>query len=347
MHLQSLGWNPFFAAQISTENCARIAAVQGDRYTLHDGLNESTAVARGSLRNDPNAPPAVGDWVTFSISANTAVIERILDRRTLIARKRAGTGVSAQALAANIDRVIIVMSLDADFSLHRLERYLTLTWDSGATPIVALTKTDLAGDFSSELVQVEQRTIGFPVIPLGYDDHSGLHRLEAELLAAQTIVLLGSSGAGKSTLINRLAGTELRRTGTVRASDGTGRHTTTDRQLLRLPSGVLVIDTPGLREVQLWAEEDSLEETFFEITNVARGCRFGDCTHTSEPHCAVQGAVQSGEIDPERFASFVKLRAELAYLHRQTDVAAAQQHKSKMKGLMKMQKEIYRTRKKP
>lgn len=343
MSLASLGYSPFFAAQLTASQLpARVIAPRGERFLVHDGSREFLADIRGTLREDPLFPPAVGDWVLLDPTATEPVIYGILERRTSISRKRPGRPLAPQILAANIDRVLVVMALDQDFSLTRLERYLTLVWDSGATPIVVLSKSDLASDLAGQLRQVETRALGFPVIALNNLSGDGLAEVERELHSGQTVVLLGSSGVGKSTLINRLAGSELRRTSAVRAEDGKGRHTSSDRQLFRLPTGALVIDTPGLREVQLWAGEESLDQTFAEIADFATSCRFTDCTHESEPGCAVQQAIESGVLDPDRLASYRQLRGEIDYLNRQADPGASQQYKSRMKELMRAQRSFYK-----
>ena len=356
MSLQQLGWNAFFQAFWAEVQRplrpARVISPGGDRVLVHDGSRELRATIRGRLREQASFPPVVGDWVGLSPAdpgrpaAESGVIEEILERRTVIARKRPGKTFGAQVLAANIDRVVLVMALDQDFSLHRLERYLTLVWESGATPIIVLSKTDLVGDPSSFVRQAEHRAMGFPVIPVSNVTGQGREALASILRAEETIVLLGSSGVGKSTLINALGRATLRRTRAIRQSDGKGRHTTTDRQLVRLPSGVLVIDTPGLREVQLWAHEDSLEETFAEIVEAAGGCRFRDCRHDGEPGCAVAAALDRGEIAPDRLQSFHQLRAELKHLERQSDPRLMSEYKSEVKKVHRAQKQRYKMREK-
>jgi ribosome biogenesis GTPase len=356
MSLQQLGWNAFFQAFWAEVQRplrpARVISPGGDRVLVHDGSRELQATIRGRLREQASFPPAVGDWVGLSPAdpgqpaAAAGVIEEIIDRRTVIARKRPGKTFGAQVLAANIDRVVLVMALDQDFSLHRLERYLTLVWESGATPIIVLSKTDLAGDPSSFVREAEHRAMGFPVIPVSNVSGQGREALASILRAEETIVLLGSSGVGKSTLINALGGAALRRTGPFRQSDGKGRHTTTDRHLVRLPSGVLVIDTPGLREVQLWADEDSVDQTFAEIAEVAGGCRFRDCRHDGEPGCAVAAALDRGEIAPDRLRSFHQLRAEVERLERQSDPRLMSERKRQVKKIHRAQKQGYKMREK-
>ena len=354
MSLQQLGWSAYFQALWADRllRPARVIAQVGDRFLVHDGSREFQAAVRGRLREQANFPPVVGDWVGLALpepgrsGVGPTAIEDILERRTAIMRKQAGKTFGAQVLAANVDRVVIVMALDPDFSLHRLERYLTLVWESGATPIIVLSKVDLVDDVMPFVSEVEMRAMGFPVICVSNVTGQGHYELVSVLRAEETIVLLGSSGVGKSTLINTLGGAALRKTGAIRKSDGKGRHITTDRHLLPLPSGVLVIDTPGLREVQLWAEQDSLEQTFAEIARAAVACRFRDCCHTGEPGCAVAGAVDRGEIDAGRLSSFHQLRAELERLERQSDPRLAREYKSEVKKLHRAQKQRYRMSKK-
>jgi ribosome biogenesis GTPase len=343
MSLEEFGWTPFFQSQLTESNLtpARVLSHLGDRLLVHNGQREFNSMLRGSLRKHSNYPIAVGDFVLIEGDGDRSIVADILARRTSIARKRAGTQAGSQILAANIDHVLIVMSVNEDFSAHRLERYLTLVWESGANPLIVLTKIDLIEDRSPFIEPAESRAMGFPVVCVSNKTKEGLGEVRALLHPQQTIVLVGSSGVGKSTLINSVAGHQLRATGEIR-EDGTGRHVTTDRQLLRLPSGVLVIDSPGLREVQLWAERESVDTTFSEIAELATQCRFSDCTHGPEPGCAINAAIEAGEIDADRLASYLQIRDEAHHLKRQNDPAEAQSYKSKMKTLMKSQKQHYK-----
>lgn len=357
MSLQQLGWNAFFEARLAdhSRRPARVISQGGDRLLVHDDSGEFLAAFRGRLRDHPSFPPAVGDWVALAPvdpergRESSWVIEEVLERRTAISRKQPGRTLGEQVLAANVDRVVLVMALDQDFSPHRLQRYLTLVWESGATPIIVLSKVDLVHEQASRdfAHQAEQSALGFPVVRISNVTGEGQEELASNLSAGETIVLLGSSGVGKSTLVNSLGGGTLRETGAIRASDGKGRHTTSDRHLSRLPSGVLVIDTPGLREVQLWASEDSLDQTFVEIAEAAASCRFRDCRHQGEPGCAVQGAIERGEIAAGRLESFHQLREEVARLERQTDPRRMSEHKSAIKSLHRAQKQGYKMRAKP
>lgn len=350
MTLQSLGWNAFFEAHLEKSTLCPCRVVSGgtDLFLIHDGSHEMFAMIRGRVRNSPLFPPAVGDWVLAQRADDEQyVIESILPRRSAMVRKQTGPATSAQVLAANVDRVLLVTSMNQDFSVRRLERYLTLVWESGATPIIVLTKADLVGDAGPFRRDAERSALGFPVICASSFTGAGVDELRSWLAAGETMVLLGSSGVGKSTLVNALAGTSLRPTRSIRVKDGKGRHATTDRHLIRLPSGVLLIDTPGLREVQLWASDAAVEETFPEISAVATHCRFRDCQHTGEPGCAVMAAIQTGEIDADRLASLQRLRREVERLKREGDPLAASEHKRKLRSLFRAVEKQYRQREKP
>jgi ribosome biogenesis GTPase len=243
-------------------------------------------------------------------------------------RKEVLTGSQSQVLAANVDIAFLLNGLDADFSIRRLERYLVLAWESGAEPVVVLTKTDLAPDVAEKLVEVDRVAIGVPVYPVCNVTGVGVDAVEQHLCAASTSVVLGSSGVGKSTLINRIAGKEVMRTSAV-AADGTGRHTTTHRELIRLPGGALVIDTPGLRELQLWEGDSSA--AFADIEGFADECRFSDCAHVHEPDCAVLAAVDDGTLELDRLRSWRKLQRELAAIAARSDRRLAAERKRRWK----------------
>ena len=222
-------------------------------------------------------------------------------------------------LAANVDTVFLLMSLNEDFNLRRLERYITMAWESGAKPVIVLTKTDLYPEFALRVLEVEAIAFGVPVHAISSLTGDGLELVRTHLAPGQTIALLGSSGVGKSTLVNTLAGEELLATQPIREDDGEGRHTTTHRQLVLLPGGGLVLDSPGMRELQLWESSDGLSETFGDVEDLAAQCRFSDCAHETEPGCAVQAALADGTLAAERWTSYNKLQRELAHLERRLD----------------------------
>jgi ribosome biogenesis GTPase / thiamine phosphate phosphatase len=318
--LNELGWDADWAAtleQLEHDNLipARVAAQHRGAYVVWTADGELRAGAAGRLfyEHEVGAPvPAVGDWV----GVRETTITTILPRRGAFVRQRAGLGSDEQVLAANVDTAFLLAGLDDDFSLRRLERYVTTAWESGAEPVIVLTKADLCDDVEDALLQVESVAIGVPVYPISNVTGVGIEELETRLQPGRTSVLLGSSGVGKSTLLNRLAGTELMRTKEV-AADGTGRHTTTHRELVRLPGGALVIDTPGLRELQFW--EGDLTAAFEDIELLAADCRFRDCAHAREPGCAVLAAVDNGTLSLDRLRSWRKLQRELEAIAARTD----------------------------
>jgi ribosome biogenesis GTPase / thiamine phosphate phosphatase len=323
--LEALGWDAAWAAQLEQleeDNLipARVAAQHRGAFVLWSEAGELRARATGRLyyAHEVGAPlPAVGDWVAVASPAEgTATISAILERRSAFVRKEPGRGSNEQVLAANVDAAFLLAGLDDDFSLRRLERYIATAWESGAEPIVVLTKADLSTDVPGAIFEVESVAIGVPVHGISNVTGEGLEAVQAHLRPARTVVLLGSSGVGKSTLLNRLAGTELMRTAAL-AADGTGRHTTTHRELVRLPGGALVIDTPGLRELQFW--EGDLSAAFDDIESLASDCRFRDCAHVTEPGCAVLGAVDDGRLALDRLRSWRKLQRELESIAARTD----------------------------
>jgi ribosome biogenesis GTPase len=255
--------------------------------------------------------PAVGDWVAVcDAPGGRAAIEAVLPRRTKVSRKTPWLKSEEHVLAANVDMVLLVSGLDGDFNTRRLERYLTTAWDSGADPVVVLTKLDLSDDFE-KVVEAEAVAMGVPVLPVSNVTGEGMDAVRALLEPRKTFVALGSSGVGKSSLVNRLARRRLMPIGDLRR-DGRGRHTTRHRQLLVLPGGALFVDTPGLRELQVW--EGDLEGAFGDIAELAAQCRFNDCAHATEPDCAVREALESGVLDPERWQNYLKLERELRAL---------------------------------
>jgi ribosome biogenesis GTPase len=323
LKLQDLGWDAFFADAFEPyeqDNLipARVAARHHGPCELLTELGRLGGIPSGKL--EETGLPVVGDWVAVRPleGERKAVIEAVLTRRTSFTRKEAWRRAVEQVVASNIDTVFIVTAFGGDLNPRRLERYLTAAWDSGATPVIVVNKSDLAADPVAELAAVEGVAVGVPVHAVSAVTLEGLDVLEALLEPGRTVVLLGSSGVGKSTLINHFAGREVLATAETSA-EGRGRHTTSHRELVPLASGALLLDTPGMREFQLWADEAVLDTTFGEISELAAGCQFNDCSHEHEPGCAVQAGLADGTIDEDRFESYRKLQRELRALEIRKD----------------------------
>jgi ribosome biogenesis GTPase / thiamine phosphate phosphatase len=320
--LAQLGWTPALEEQFAPHVAdglepARVAVEHRDAYVLYTARGERQAELSGRLRHaaaERGDLPAVGDWVAAT-ATDPALVQAVLPRKTKFSRMAAtdhGQTVE-QVVAANVDIVFLTAGLDGDLNVRRLERYLTLAWESGASPVVVLTKLDLCDDVGAALVEVGSVAVGVPVHTVSNVTGEGVEDLASYVSEGRTVAALGSSGVGKSSLVNALAGEELMATGDVRA-DGRGRHTTTNRQLLVLPSGGLFLDTPGMRELRLWESEEGLASTFDDVAAAAANCRFSDCSHEREPDCGVQAALGDGSLDWERYESWRKLQNELHYL---------------------------------
>ncbi len=320
--LARLGWTPAFEDQFAPHAAdglepARVAVEHRDAYLLYTASGERPAELSGRLRHAAahrDDLPAVGDWVAVTAS-DPALVQAVLPRRTKFSRMAANDHgrTIEQVVAANVDVVFLTAGLDGELNVRRLERYLTLGWESGAEPVVVLTKADLCDDVDGAVLELESVAVGVPVHPVSNLTGEGVEALAGYFAGDRTVAALGSSGVGKSSLVNRLAGEELMATGDLRA-DGRGRHTTTNRQLLVLPDGGLFLDTPGMRELRLWESEDGLAAAFDDLAAVAARCRFADCAHESEPGCAVRRAIAEGALDPERLTSWRKLQGELRHL---------------------------------
>ena len=291
---------------------ARVTAVHKERYEIVCGHGITHArLKTKEYFVETRDFPTVGDFVMVNYIENgDSRILATLPRRTFFSRREPGPIPKDQAVAANFDYVFIMQSLNQDFNPKRLERYLTLSWQSGATPVVLLTKADLVEDYWDFLTQVERVAAGVNVHVVSAHTGQGLDRLGAYLQPGKTVVFLGSSGVGKSSLVNALAGEEIMAVSAIREDDSKGRHTTTHRQLIRLQSGVLIIDTPGMRELGMWDVSEGLSDAFSDVEAFLGRCRFSDCKHESEPGCAVKAAIAAGELDPSRWESYQKLREE-------------------------------------
>ena len=320
------------AAQYPERTMGRITLREKGGYRIRTSMGEQNALVSGKFQFDAQSPsdyPAVGDYVMVSYAdPDTAVIHQVLPRRSLFVRRAAGTSKMEQVVAANIDTVFLCMSLNNDFNLRRLERYLAATWESGAAPVVVLTKADLCEDVSSKQAEVETITMGVPILTTSAMDTDGYGQIMPYITEGRTVAFVGSSGVGKSTLINCLLGEERLATDGLR-NDDKGRHTTTHRELLVLPNGAMVIDTPGMRELGMWDAAPGVEQTFTDIEALAAQCRFRNCSHTSEPGCAVRAAIRSGELDSGRWRSYQKLKNENSYAGDSERYLAAKEKKFK------------------
>lgn len=333
MTLEQFGWNEFFAAQLPAGAAGRVASANHGRFLVWTAEGEVDASVSGMLRQNSPLWPAVGDWVVLRKDA--AVIVKVLERKTKLSRKQPEREVREQVLAANIDVLFIVSGLDRDYNERRIERFLVMAHESGARPVVLLNKSDLANELGLDLADIVARTAalspGVQVVSLSALTDHGLDVLPTLLAPRETAALIGSSGVGKSTILNRLLGDERQRTNAVRAGDSRGRHTTTSRQLFVMPGGWLLMDLPGLREVQLWASTEQVQESFDDIVALAAGCRFRDCNHAGEPGCAVEAA----RLEPGRLANFLKMQRELAHLERKIDPRLAKETRKKWNAIEK------------
>jgi ribosome biogenesis GTPase len=347
--LRDYGYISFFQESFEStaregEVPARVVEEQRGRYRIArsgegGGTIEEEAQAGGLLRREAASAsqmPVVGDWVSAQPSAGgTTMIRAVLPRRSAFIRKAPGDTahdrIDAQAVAANVDSAFIVTAAGRDWNPRRVERYVALAFSAGVRPLLAITKADLAPDPAALLAQAGVAAPGVAAVLLCAPQGRGLEELSQALSPGSTVVLIGSSGAGKSTLLNALAGETLAPAGEVREDDQRGRHTTTHRELFRLRSGALVIDTPGMRELQLWADEDDVDLAFPEIETLAASCRFRDCRHESEPGCAVREALESGSLDEGRYLGWRKLVKEAAFLRTREDRSAKEAERRRWK----------------
>lgn len=348
MNLRLLGWDDFFETNFAAYknnglSPARVARRDRTSWLLYAEHGEFSGELSGRFRREiinTAGWPSVGDWVAISTAdpASPAIIHAVLPRRTCLSRKAANSGgmpdsggrTNEQVLAVNIDTAFLVSGLDFDFNIRRLERYLATAYDCGARPVVVLNKIDLCEDVEAVVAEVAAVAMGVDILAVSAAEGTGMEQIDRYVEGNQTIVLLGSSGVGKSTIINRLIGSEALKTAPVSESDSRGRHTTTWREMVPLPSGGVLIDTPGMRELQTWLNEDGLKLTFDDIAALAENCRFRDCSHRGEPGCAVEAAVETGELDAGRLASYRKLEKEMRSLEERRSGKAA--HMDRVRG---------------
>lgn len=341
MDLQQFGWNDYFETEFKPYTTAgyqagRIFLEHKHLYRLYTVFGEIQGEISGKMRfNNAGSGdfPAVGDWVALSIrpEEKRGTIQAILPRKSLFSRKAAGCETTRQVMAANFDSVFLMTSLNREFNLRRLERYLVLAWESGANPVVVLSKADLCDDVAEKVTLVSHAAPGVPIHVISATQGVGLETLSSYLGTGKTIAILGSSGVGKSTLSNALSGQEILEVQAVREDDDRGRHTTTHRQLVLLPQGGMVIDTPGIRELSLWNGDEGLDNVFSEIETLARQCRFSDCNHQKEPDCAVKAAINEGRLDPKRYESYLRLQKEMVFMESKQNQRIRMEQKRKMK----------------
>ncbi len=337
------GWDAFFESQWETLGNddwvpARVTGEQKGMVRLQLGQLSLLGEVSGKFRHEAKTDwewPSTGDWVAVTPrpSDGRATIHLILERKTCLHRKAAGENQDIQILASNVDTAFIVTSLNHDLNPRRVERYLTLIRDSGAVPVVLLTKSDLVEDPQTGIDSIATVAAGVDVLAISAKASTGIEALQAHLLPGKTLVLLGSSGVGKSTLANRLLGEEVLKTQAAREGDDRGRHTTTARHLFQLPTGALLIDTPGMRELQLGEHEEGLDSQFEDIASLGDGCRFGNCGHASEPGCAVRAALENGSLSRERWDAFTKLQREMRFHQTKDDKAATSENKKHWKSV--------------
>ncbi len=354
--LSGWGWNSYFEAfwrggDWKNAVPGRIVAQQRKFWRVAGDFGEFLAEASGKLRlavNDGADWPATGDWVAVELhsESTTAMIQEVLPRRSKFVRKSPGKKMEEQVIAANVDTALLVSALDGDFNPRRVERYLAQCWESGAKPLIVLNKADACEEAREKAAEMERVTMGAAVCVVSASTGQGFGELVELFRPGHTLVLLGSSGVGKSTIANRLLGQAVQEVQPVRESDSRGRHTTTTRELFVLPGGAVLMDTPGLREMQLWDAEDGVAQVFADIDSLAGECRFGDCHHEAEPGCAVLEALSAGTLDPARVENRRKLLREQEFLRRKVDPEARLEQKEHWKQINRAARQKYQQREK-
>jgi ribosome biogenesis GTPase len=338
------GWSDLLAEAFAPHARAghvpgRVILQQRDGYVVATDEGELRAKASGRLFHEAKAidHPAVGDWVALSqnLTDRTATIHAVLPRRTAFVRRAAHSSREQQIIAANIDVAFVVTSMNADLNPRRIQRYLAAAWQSGARPVVVLTKADLCDDPQTQAAEIAALDPGCPVLVVSARQGLGLDALLAQVKSGETCVLIGSSGVGKSTLVNAFLNEDRMATQAIRATDDHGRHTTSHRQLILLPGGGMILDTPGIREVGLVDADEGVSTVFDDIERLPLDCRFNDCSHANEPGCAVRAALDSGALDPDRWAHFQKLKLELAAAAKKAEQAAKDAERRRLAGLQK------------
>lgn len=352
--LTELGWDDEWARVFAPHAAeglvpARVAIEFNYIYRLYAETGELQAQHAGRMRHHAEGREnrsAVGDWVAVLPTPGeaSATIEVVLPRRSRFSRKVAGETTEEQIVASNIDTVFLVMGLDGDYNPRRLERYLLMAYESGARPVVLLNKADVADHLSAHLGEIAALAVGVPVHGISAKQRIGIEVIEQYLGRGRTGALLGSSGVGKSTIVNALVGEDMLKTSEVRTDDSRGRHTTRHRHLILLPGRGLLIDTPGMREIQLWSQTEGTRETFEDVESLADGCHFTDCRHREEPRCAVKQAIADGTLEAARLVNYHKLQEEMRSLDVRKDARAQIDEKRKMKTISQSIKKLYKSR---
>lgn len=346
---ESYGYTEFYKKQIEALDIdeieffpARVIAVHRERYKIFTEFGENNAILKSSIfyNDENNEYPTIGDFVLIMRNPyGDDIIYKVLERKSKFSRMDTWNN-KEQIVATNFDYVFIVTSLNQDFNIKKMERYLASAWQSGGTPIIVLTKSDLCDDYSNYEEELESVAIGVPIIAVSSYTGDGLSELKEYIKPKSTIVFLGSSGVGKSSLVNAIAGEDIMKVNEIRDDDSKGRHTTTHRQLIMLENGTMIIDTPGMRELGLWDVGEGLSTAFSDIEEIASRCKFRDCSHNTEPKCEVRHALESGELSQERWENYIKLKKEARFAEKKESINVMLKEKSKQKNMCKFQKSL-------
>lgn len=352
--IENFGYNDFYRIQEATLNSqekglipGRVIEVQREQYKIITNEGERAAKLKGSLFYNEavvSTYPAVGDFVLVKHNPlGEDIIHYVLERKSKFSRLDSFNEIE-QVVATNFDYVFIMTSLNNDFNVRRIERYLASAWESGAIPVILLTKADLCSDYSEYVEKIEEIAFGVTIVPISSVTGEGVEKLHEFIKPGKSIVFLGSSGVGKSSLVNAISGEEVMKVSDIREDDSKGRHTTTHRQLIMLDGGTMIIDTPGMRELGMWNASEGLDTTFSDIEELAEKCRFNDCSHSGEPGCAIQAALEDGALKQARWESYIKLRKEIRYAELKENGELRQSEKARWKSISKFQKQMKKSR---